>query len=100
APGCCAMDRPRVPAGGGSGWQDQRAEDLESRAEKLLVSQGLLQRRFAELAVHPHLVDFDATCPDRCLPLASPDPATLRPLVRPIPRVWLPTIEWGAGLGA
>jgi hypothetical protein len=81
-------------------WQDQRAEDLESRAEKLLVSQGLLQRRFAELAVHPHLVDFDATVPDPWLPLASPDPATLRPLVRPIPRVWLPTIEWGAGLGA
>jgi hypothetical protein len=50
--------------------------------------------------VHPHLVDFDATVPDPWLPLASPDPATLRPLVRPIPRVWLPTIEWGAGLGA
>src|SRR5262249_25220046 len=30
---------------------------------------------------------------------ASADPATLRPLVRPIGRVWLPTLIWGATLG-
>jgi len=81
-------------------WQDQRAEDLESRAERMLVTQNMLQRRFAELAVHPRMVEFDATVPDPWLAFASPDPATLRPLVQPIPRVWLPTIEWGAGLGA
>jgi hypothetical protein len=81
-------------------WQDQRAEELEGKAERMLADQGQLQRRFAELAVHPHLVEFDATVPDPWLPFASADPATLRPLVRPIPRVWLPTIEWGAGLGA
>src|SRR5215471_5395711 len=38
-------------------WQDQRAEELEARAEKLFNSQPLLQRRFAELAVHPHMVE-------------------------------------------
>jgi hypothetical protein len=81
-------------------WQDQRAEELEQRAEHMYVTQPLLQRRFAELAVHPHMVEFDAGVPDPWLPFASSDPSALRPFVRPIARVWLPTIEWGAAIGA
>ena len=81
-------------------WQDHRAEELEARAERMLMTQPLLQRRFAELAVHPHLVAFDEALNDPWEPFASADPATLRPLVQPIARVWLPPIEWGAGIGA
>jgi hypothetical protein len=81
-------------------WQDQRAEELEQRAERLFVTQTALQRRFAELAVHPHMVALDAELPDAWQPFASSDPSALRPFVRPIARVWLPTIRWGAILGA
>jgi hypothetical protein len=81
-------------------WQDHRAEELEARAERMLDTQSLLQRRFAELAVHPHLVAFDEGISDPWQPFPSPDPTALRPLVRPIARVWLPPIEWGAVLGA
>ena len=81
-------------------WQDHRAEELEARAERMLMTQPLLQRRFAELAAHPHLVEFDQALNDPWEPFASADPGSLRPLVRPIARVWLPPIEWGAGIGA
>src|SRR6185369_14595434 len=81
-------------------WQAHRAEELEARAERMLMTQPLLQRRFAELAAHPHLVSFDQALNDPWEPFASADPATLRPLVRPISRAWLPPIEWGAGIGA
>jgi len=81
-------------------WQDHRAEELEARAERMLMTQTLLQRRFAELAAHPHLVEFDQALNDPWESFASADPGTLRPLVQPIARVWLPPIEWGAGMGA
>ena len=81
-------------------WQDHRAEELEARAERLFVTQPLLQRRFAELAVHPHLVAFDEGISDPWEPFPSPDASSLRPLVRPIARVWLPPMQWGAALGA
>jgi hypothetical protein len=81
-------------------WQDARASELEPMAEQLLTGQTLLQRRFAELAAHPHMVAFDEELPDPWQPFASPDPASLRPLVRPIARVWLPPLLWGAFAGA
>jgi len=81
-------------------WQDAIAADLEGRATKILDGQSLLQRRFAELAAHPHMVSLDDELPDPWGVFASPDPSTLRPLVRPIARVWLPPILWGATIGA
>ena len=81
-------------------WQDQRADELEARAGRMLATKTLLQRRFAELAAHPHMVAFDADLSDPWRPFASADPSALRPLVRPIARAWLPPIEWGAGVGA
>jgi len=80
-------------------WQDERADELETLADWLLAKQEPLMRRAAELAAHPHMVELDAQLSDPWQPLASPDPATLRPLVRPIGRVWLPTLLWGASIG-
>jgi len=80
-------------------WQGERADELEAHAERLLATQPRRQGRLAELAAHPNMVALDEHLVDAWQAFASPDPATLRPLVTPIFRVWLPPFLAGAAPG-
>src|SRR5204863_1647557 len=81
-------------------WQDERADELEVLAERLLTTQTPAQSRLAELAAQSHLVALDQDLPDPWRPFASPDPGSLRPLVTPIADVWLPPLGLGAAAGS
>jgi len=81
-------------------WQDERADEMEVLAERLLATQTAAQSRLAELAAQSHLVALDHDLADPWRPFASPDPATLRPLVTPIADVWLPPLGLGAAAGS
>jgi len=81
-------------------WQDARADELEALAERLLSSQPSTQARLAERAAQPRMVALDRDLPDPWQAFASPDPSTLRPLVTPNLRLWLPPLLPGAAGGA
>jgi hypothetical protein len=80
-------------------WQDERSDEMETLAERMLSGRPTAESRLAELGAHPRMVALDEDLHDPWRAFASPDPATLRPLVLPNPRLWLPPLLFGGALG-
>ena len=80
--------------------QVDRADGLEDRAEQLLTGQSAAQRDLADELSLVWRVELDRKLRDPWSGQAEAQAPALRPLVRPIARVWLPPMAVGAGAGS